>query len=256
MKQFSAFLKKEFTEHIRSGRMMIMGIIFVIIGVMNPAVAKLTPWLMDMFAESLAESGMIMTEVTVTAMDSWMQFFKNLPIAIIAFLLLESGVFTREYQSGTLILALTKGLDRYKVVISKSLVMLIMWTVFFWLTFGITYGYNAYYWDNSIASDIFGAMVCSWLFGVFLVAAVTLFSTVLEFNTGALVGAGGVVLLSYIVGFIPAVSKYVPTHLLDGYSILTSKAELSSYAWSCAITSVLSISAFVGSIFAFNKKQL
>lgn len=79
MKQFSAFFKKELTEHIRSGRVMIMGIIFVIIGIMNPAVAKLTPWLMDMFAESLAESGMIMTEVTVTAMDSWMQFFKNLP---------------------------------------------------------------------------------------------------------------------------------------------------------------------------------
>ena len=59
MKQFSAFLKKEFTEHIRSGRMMIMGIIFVIIGVMNPAVAKLTPWLLEMFSESLEGTGVV-----------------------------------------------------------------------------------------------------------------------------------------------------------------------------------------------------
>ena len=81
MKTFLAFLKKELLFQLRTGKGMILGILFVLFGIMNPAVAKLTPWLMEMMADSLAESGMIITGITVTAMDSWVQFFKNMPMA-------------------------------------------------------------------------------------------------------------------------------------------------------------------------------
>ena len=62
--------KKETMEQFRSGRLMILGILFVLLGVMNPAVAKITPWLLEILADSLAESGMTVTPVTVSAMDS------------------------------------------------------------------------------------------------------------------------------------------------------------------------------------------
>lgn len=123
MRSLIAFIKKEFTEQLRSGRLIILGLLFVLFGIMNPAIAKLTPWLLETMADSLAESGMIITDVKVSAMDSWMQFFKNMPMGLIAFVLLESSIFTKEYTSGTLVLSLTKGLERYKVVISKALVL-------------------------------------------------------------------------------------------------------------------------------------
>ena len=44
-----------------------MGALFLAFGIMNPAIAKLTPFLMEMFAESLAESGMVITEIPVNA---------------------------------------------------------------------------------------------------------------------------------------------------------------------------------------------
>ena len=255
MKHFAAFFKKEFTEHIRSGRLMISLAIFAAIGIMNPAIAKLTPWIIEAFADTLAESGMTVTAVTVTALDSWMQFFKNMPIAMIAFVILESGIFTKEYQSGTLILTLTKGLGRYKVVAVKSAVLFILWTVCYWLTFAITYAYNSFFWDNSVAANIFFSVTCSWVFGVFLISLMTLASSLFEFNTGVLVFVGGMVVLSYAVGFIPTLSDYVPTHLLDGYSIIYAKADIDSYVPSVLIASVLSVACFVGSIFSFNKKQ-
>ena len=118
MKTLIAFTKKEFMEQRRSGKLLFLTILFVLFGIMNPAIAKLTPWLMEMFADSLAQSGMTVTDVTVTAMDSWVQFFKNIPMALIAFVLLEGSIFTKEYQAGTLILSLTKGLPRKTVVIS------------------------------------------------------------------------------------------------------------------------------------------
>ena len=41
-----AFLKKEWMEMTRTGRMWILVLIFVLFGIMNPAMAKLTPWMM------------------------------------------------------------------------------------------------------------------------------------------------------------------------------------------------------------------
>ncbi len=199
MKSLFAFMKKEFTEQLRSGRLMILGLLFVLFGIMNPAIAKLTPWLLDIMADSLAESGMIVTDVKVSAMDSWVQFFKNMPMGLIAFVLIESSIFTKEYTSGTLVLSLTKGLERYKVVVSKTVVLTALWTVGYWLCFGITYGYSAYFWDNSIAQNLVFSVVCWWLFGMMVVALMVLFSTVTTTNTGVLLGTGGVVLASYLV---------------------------------------------------------
>ena len=144
MRTFVAFMKKEWMEHMRSGRIIILGLLFVLFGIMNPAIAKLTPWLLEMMADSLEATGMVVTEVTVTAMDSWVQFFKNIPMALIAFVLLEGSVLTGEYQSGTLVLSLTKGLKRHQVLFSKAVVLTLLWTAGYWLCFAITYGYNAY----------------------------------------------------------------------------------------------------------------
>ena len=163
MRSLIAFTKKEWMEQRRSGKLLFLIILFIVFGIMNPAIAKLTPWLMEMFADSLAQSGMTVTDVTVTAMDSWVQFFKNIPMALIAFVLLEGSIFTKEYQAGTLILSLTKGLPRKTVVISKAIILALFWTVGYWLCFGITYGYNAYFWDNSVAQNLLFSCICWWL---------------------------------------------------------------------------------------------
>jgi ABC-2 type transport system permease protein len=256
MKSLVAFLKKEIAEQFRSGRIMILGLLFVLFGIMNPAVAKLTPWLLEVMADSLAESGMTVTDVTVTAMDSWVQFFKNMPMALIAFVLLESSIFTKEYQSGTLLLSLTKGLARHKVVIAKTAVLILLWTVGYWLCFGITYGYNAYFWDNAIAKSLAFSMLCWWIFGLWVIALVVLFSTVSTANTGVLLGTGGVVLVSYLLSMLPKISKYLPTHLTDGNSLIYGVAQTGAYTAALIISAVTALACFVGGLVVFNKKQL
>lgn len=145
MKSFIAFLKKEIFECIRSGKLTFFCILFLIFGIMNPAIAKLTPWMLETLSDSLAEQGMMVTEVTVNALTSWTQFFKNIPIVLIVFVFLYSGIFTKEYETNTLILILTKGLSRYKVVFAKFFVMFTMWTIGYLLCFAVTYGYNAFF---------------------------------------------------------------------------------------------------------------
>lgn len=256
MRSLFAFMKKEFTEQFRSGRLIILGLLFVLFGIMNPAIAKLTPWLLETMADSLAESGMIVTDVKVSAMDSWVQFYKNIPMGLIAFVLIENSIFTKEYISGTLVLSLTKGLERYKVVISKTVVLTVLWSVCYWMCFGITYGYNAYFWDNSIAQNLMFSVVCWWLFGVMVVALMVLFSAVAKSNTGMLLGTGGVVLVSYLIGLLPKCSKYLPTNLADGNSLIYGLAETKTYMPSLLIAIATGVISFVISIPIFNKKQL
>ena len=92
----TAFIKKECMELTRTGKLLILGIIFIFFGILNPAMAKLTPWLYEMLSDQFADQGLVIGEVTVTALTSWTQFFKNAPMVLIVTILLFSGLFTNE----------------------------------------------------------------------------------------------------------------------------------------------------------------
>ena len=256
MRSFIAFTRKEFTEQFRTGKITFLAILFILFGIMNPAVAKLTPWLMEQFADTLAGSGMIITDVTVTALDSWMQFYKNIPMALIAFVLLESSILTKEYRSGTLVLSLTKGLSRAKVVLAKTLTLSVLWTAAYWLCYAVTYAYTVYYWDNSIARHLVASVILWWVFGLWIVSLMTLFSTLTNTNTGVLVGTGGVAFGAYFVSMIPKISDYLPTALADGTSLIYGLAKPEDYVAALIVTLATGLACFVLSFIIFNKKQL
>lgn len=256
MRSLLAFMKKEWMEQVRSGRLMILGLVFVLLGIMNPAVAKLTPWLFEIMSDALAESGMVVTTVEVDAMTSWVQFFKNVPMGLIVFILLESSIFTKEYQSGTLVLALTKGLKRNNVVLAKTLVLTVLWTVYYWICYVITYGYNAYFWDNSVASNLAFSAVCWWLFGLWTIALSVLFSTLATSNSTVLAGTGAVTVGAYLLGLLPKVKEYSPSLLMDGNSLIYGLEEPEAYLVAIVVTVVLSVVCLGLSIPVLNKKRI
>lgn len=256
MKSLMAFIKKEWMQQMRSGTLLFLGILFLLFGIMNPAIAKMTPWIMEMMAESLEGSGLIVQEVEITALDSWMQFYKNYPVLLIAFVLIQSSIFTKEYSVGTLIPALTKGLNRYKVVLAKASVLLVLWTVGYWLYFGITYGYNSYYWDNGIAKNLGFSVVCGWLFGIWIVSLMVFFSVLAKSNITVLGGTGVVAFGCYLLGMLPKVKPYMPSLLMDVTSLIFGKEDTKAYVWAIVIAIVLTILAFVASIQIMNRKKL
>lgn len=256
MKSLFAFIKKEFTYQLRSGKLTLLGIMFLLFGIMNPAVAKLTPWLLEVMADTLSESGMTVTAVTVTALDSWVQFYKNMPMALIIFVLAESSIFTNEYQSGTLILSLTKGLQRYKPVIAKTTVLYSLWTAGYWLCFAVTYGYNAYFWDNSITSNLTFSVICWWLFGLWVISLTVLFSVLFSSNSSVLTATAGSVLGVYLAGLFPKINKFLPTLLTDGNSLIFAKADIGAYTDALVVTVITSLIFLAVSIPLFNRKTL
>ncbi len=256
MKPLLCFLKKEYLEAARTGKLMILTLLFVLFGIMNPALAKLTPWVMEMISDTIAESGLLVTNIQVDAMTSWTQFFKNIPMALIAYVLIFSDIFTKEYKSGTLLLVLTKGLSRYKVVLAKTVLLLSLWTLGYGLCFGITYGYNAYFWDNGIAHHLFFSAAIWWLFGVWVICLIVLFSALLQNNTGVSLGTGGTAALAFFLGILPKVQAYSPAMLLDPNSLLMGTEETDTYLKAIVVTAALCIVCVAVSFPVFNKKQL
>lgn len=256
MRSLLSFLKKEYLEAVRTGKLIVLILLFVLFGIMNPAIAKLTPWLMEMLSDTLAESGLIVTNIQVDAMTSWTQFFKNIPIALIAFILIFSDIFTKEYKSGTLLLVLTKGLSRYKIVLAKTVLLLSFWTFGYGLCFAITYGYNAYFWDNSIANNLFSSVAVWWLFGIWVICLLILFSSLLQNNTGVILCIGVSVLLAYLLSVIPKIRVYSPAVLMDTNSLLMGTEGMDAYIKAIAVAAAVCIVCVAVSIPIMNKKQL
>lgn len=256
MRSLLAFMKKEWMEQLRCGRLMILVILFVLLGIMNPAMAKLTPWLFEVMADSLAESGITVTAVTVSALDSWTQFFKNLPLGLIAFVLLQSSIFTKEYDTGTLMLVFTKGFERIKVLTAKASLLLILWSAGYWLCFGITCGYNAYFWDNTVAHNLMFAVICWWIFGLWVITLCVLFSVLAKSNAHVLAGTGSIVLLFFLLGMFPQCREYVPTVLTDGASLIYGARSLQVYLFPLIFTVILGIFCLAVSIPLFRQKKL
>lgn len=177
-------------------------------------------------------------------------------MALIAFVLLQSNIFTKEYQSGTLILALTKGLERYKVVLAKTIVLISTWTFGYWLCYGVTYAYNAYFWDNSIAGYLGVAAVYWWLIGIWVLALMVLFSVMGSSNSGVLLGTGGIFFAVYLLSLIPKLKEYMPTQLMNGMNLLKKVTEPGDYMKSLIVAGVTMVICFMISIPLFNKKRL
>ena len=256
MKPLLSFLKKEYLEAARTGKIMILILLFGLFGIMNPAIAKLTPWMMELLSDTLAETGLTATNVQVDAMTSWVQFFKNIPIALIAFVLIFSDIFTKEYRSGTLLLVLTKGLSRYKVVLAKTVLLLSLWTFGYGLCYAITYGYNAYFWNNGIAQNLFLAAVNWWLFGVWVICLIVLFSSLLKNNTEVSLCTGGIVVLMYLLSIIPKAKACSPTMLMDANSLLIGAEGVDAYITAIIISAVSGVICIAVSVPVMNKKQL
>lgn len=256
MKQLLAFTKKEFMEMKRTGKLMILLIIFVVFGIMSPAMAKLTPWLFDMMSESMEEQGIIVSNVEVNALSSWTQYYKNIFMELVVLVVVFSGILTNELQKGTLINMITKGLARWKVMAAKTIMMVCVWSLAFWGCFGITYGYTTYLWDNSIANHLFFGSFCIYMLGILMIALIFFGSAFSSSSTGVILVTGGVVAISYILSIVPKLADYMPTKLLGTGSLTDGSLAPADFRNALIVTIVLCIVFYGVAIVRFNKKRL
>ena len=256
MRQLTLLLKKELLELIRSKRALVLLIVFGVFGMQNPALAKLTPWMISLMGDSLAKQGITFGAISVTSITAWTQYFKNLLMEYILILAMCSGIFAQEYQSGTLFNLLTKGVSRAKVAGSKLLTVLLSWSVCYWLAFGISLGYTAYFWENALPSGIWLAAISAYVLGVWFLTLEMAFASALSSGMYALLLTGGVFAACYALGMLPALSRFLPPRLSEGLALLTGGMKPPDFLPALWIALALSAAQSALCMVGIRRKQL
>ena len=256
MRQLSYLLRKEFLELVRTKRALVLLIVFGVFGMQNPALAKLTPWMISLMGDSLAKQGVTFGAVAVTSITAWTQYFKNLLMEYILILAMFSGIFAQEYQSGTLINLLTKGVSRAKVAGSKLITVLLSWSVCYWFAFGISLGYTAYFWENALPSGIWLAAIGAYVLGVWFLTLEMAFASALSSGMYALLLTGGVFAACYALSMLPALARFLPPRLGEGLALLTHDMRASDFLPALWIALALSAVQSALCVAGIQRKQL
>jgi len=254
MKSYVAFTKKEFVEIWRTYKLMIMVTVFVLLGMMNPITAKLTPELLKTFMPE----GMNIVLPEPAAIDSWAQFFKNIPsLGIIVFIIIFSGMISVELSRGTLVNMLTKGLSRRVVLLSKFTMAALVWSLSYLICFGISYGYTQYFWPSESVSHLGLAVIGLWVYGIFLLTIMLLGGVIFKGSYGGLLFTGGIMVVLMLLNIIPKFQKFNPNTLSSqSMALLTGKVDSMDVVTAISVSGILLIILMVGAMILFDRRQV
>lgn len=254
MRGYIAFVKKEFMEFTRTHKLLIIMAVFLLFGMMNPLTAKLTPLLVENFMPE----GMNIEIPVPSAIDSWMQFYKNVPqLGLIVLVVLFSGIMAGEYSKGTLINILTKGLPRRTVILSKLTVAWIMWTGAYILCTAVSWGYTAALWKGDQLNHLAIAAVCLWTYGLLLIASVMLGGVLFRNTYGGLLFTGGVVLIQALINIAPKIADYNPLSLATrNMELINGTIQVSDLGIPMAVAGGLIIVFTWAAIVLFNRSRV
>lgn len=247
-----AFIKKELFEAWRTKKILLLVIIFMLFGIMNPLVAKLTPEILKIsFGDEIPIS-------QPTSTDSWMQFYKNMnQMGIYLFAIIFSGVINQEVNKGTLIPLVTKGLKRWMVILSKYLTLYLQWLLSVFVSFSITYGYTAYYFPDKHSPYPWLAMLPLVIFGLLLVSVIIFSSTLTKNQFEALLVLIATIVVGYLANLFEIVKDWNPISLIsENLAILVEKQAFFDLLPSMLLTIILAIVFLFSSLFIFKNKKL
>lgn len=239
MRAFLSFTKKEWVEGIRTYKALILGAVFLLFGFMNPIAAKVTPELL----KALLPEGMILNLPEPSALDSWLQFYKNTSqMGMAVLIILFSGITANELSKGTLVNMLTKGLSMKTVILSKYTAATIFWTLAYVLCATVTAIYTAFFWENHEMPNLMLSLVAMWCFGELVIALSILGGILTKTVIGSLLLTGGAIVLLLILNINPNWAPYNPVTLVSANAGLVTKTfETSDMLTAMSITVLLNV---------------
>ncbi|WP_044566853.1 ABC transporter permease [Anaerococcus provencensis] len=254
MRIFLSLLKKEAIEGARTKKMISTFILLLFIGLISPLTAKLTP----MILQSIATGNIDINVAIPSEIDSWTQFFKNISqIGMFGLAIILSTQMVNEFQKGTLINLLSKGLPRYQVVLSKIFYNFILWFIAYFCSFTLTYFYTKYFFGISFPiRNILMAALLPFVFGLFLISLEILAGVISGNVIGTLILMTAGIVIQLILSIRDEIVKYMPIALIGKPVNLIKGIGYDDYYVPIITGGILIIICIVISIAVINKKQI
>lgn len=249
------FMKKELLEAWRNYHILLIAIIFVIFGIEGPLMAKLTPDILKMAANS---SQMIIKMPDPTSVDAWQQYYKNITqIGIYLLAIIFSGTVSSELSRGTLVNLVTKGLPRYAIILSKYVVAMLQWIGALLLTFLINWAYTAYYFPDTKTPHIWQGMWPLLVFGLLFVAVTILGSTFGKSNYMGFLLAVAVFIGLTLLNMFKDFKRWNPIALVsDNMALVQGTEKISHILPAVWVTIISAILVVILAITVLKKKRL
>lgn len=254
MRGYGAFIQKEIRENSRNYKFFILGIVFAIVGLLSPLSARFLPELM----ESLMDENITIILAEPTYIDSWLQFFSNInQIALVAFVLVFSPVMAKEYEKGTFIHMVTKGLPRLTIYGAKLTVLLLSWTTFYLISFLITLAYTVYYFPEGTSDGLFISVGSLYLFGLLIISLLMLSGVLFRNSYAPLLTVGGGVAVLFIGSIFPVIERWSPLQLATrNVEVLTLQSADPAFTRGVIITLMITVLFTITGGLIFRRKAL
>jgi ABC-2 type transport system permease protein len=219
MEGFGVFLPKELREAARANRLLVVGALFLLLGIISPLTAKYTSELLQ--AIGAGQQGVQITFPPPTVKDAVLQYLKNVAgTGIFVAILLPMGLVAREKERGTAAFVLTKPLARPAFLLAKFVALVLTLTVGVVLAALAAYFYTALLFEPLPLDGFIGCSLLI-LLSLLVYAAFTFLGSTLVSSQLAAAGIGlGAWAAVTLLGVIPNAGQYTPAGLLEPASAL------------------------------------
>ena len=255
MDGFAVMLRKELLEAWRNQRFLVVGVIFLLLGIISPVGAKYLPELLK--ALGTGQQGVQVIVPTPTVNDAIAQFLKNVAgTGVFVALLLPMSAIAREKEQGTASFVLTKPVSRQAFLAAKALALFAVLTVGVALATVAAYFYTALLFNPISVGDFLGCAALI-LLSLLVFASFTFLGSALTQAPLAAVGIGAAawVVLS-LLGILPNVGEYTPAGLVTAAGDVALGKTPDHLALTVLVNLGLILVALAASWLSFSRQEL
>lgn len=250
---FLTALRKEWLEQWRTYRVLAVGVVLIVFGLLSPVIAKYTPEIIKLIPNGEAIAQLVPAP---TVMDAVTQYIKNIgQFGIILALLLTMGAVAQEKDKGTAAMMLVKPLPRATFLVAKFTALALLFSAAIAIAGAACYYYT---WLLFGALDALRWLALNGLMLVLVLVyvALTLFCSVVTKSQAA---AGGLALcllfLLGLTGSIPGLSDYLPGQLLAwGGGLMVGETE--AFWPALWVSGSIIVVAILGAWLIFRRQEL
>src|SRR5262245_57692383 len=222
MTGYRELLEKEVIEAWRTGRIVIVAGLFVVVGILTPLIVKNLPDLVRMFAVPDAEIGLEATALP----DVVDQLLRNVTqLGALAAILLAMGSVAGEKERGTARLVLAKPVSRWAFLFAKAVSMAMVVALATALGVLAAWMYTSLLFEPPDIGVWIQLAILVWL-TLMVYAAITFLGSALVGSTlgAAAIGVVGLIVLS-LASTITTLSSWLPTGLIDVARLVALQEE-------------------------------
>jgi ABC-2 type transport system permease protein len=217
MSGFGVLLSKELREQLRTYRLPVVAVVFLLFGITSPVLARFTKELLDALGAQAA-GGIQINVPPPTPADAVGQLLKNLSqFGILIAILLAMGVVSTEKERGTAALILTKPASRLSFLLAKFVAIGVNLAIAVALACAVGYVYTELLFESAqLPIGGYVAMAILLWVAIFAYAALTFLGSTLTRSSAAGAGIGFVALIvTGIIAALPTIGPYMPISLIS-----------------------------------------